>query len=125
MEGMFAPEPSRSHDDASAAFAALSRLRDDELPLDRAAALLAQGIAYPDLAVEETLAQLDDLAAGVSVHLPVLREPHALLDALRRFLGEELGYRGPESQREDDYYDPRNSFLNDVLGRRIGIPKRG
>lgn len=122
MEGMSPRQQLRPADETGAAFAAVIRLRDEDLPLDRAAALLARGIAYPDLDVEETLAQLDDLAAGLSVHLPVLREPYPLVDALRRYLGEELGFRGPGSQREDDYYDPRNSFLNDILGRRIGIP---
>ena len=36
----------------------------------------------------------------------------------RRFLFEEEGFRG----NTEDYYDPRNSFLNDVLDRRLGIP---
>jgi regulator of sirC expression with transglutaminase-like and TPR domain len=37
---------------------------------------------------------------------------------LVRYVFEECGYRG----NRDDYYDPRNSFLNDVVERRIGIP---
>jgi regulator of sirC expression with transglutaminase-like and TPR domain len=112
----------RTTDPTSAAFADLMRRRDDDLPLDRAAALLAQGIAYPDLDPAEIAAQLDDLAAGLMGQLPLGRDPRQLADALRRFLGDELGFRGPDSRREDDYYDARNSFINDVLGRRIGIP---
>ena len=122
MEGMSARFQVRPPDDVAAAFAALVRLRDEDLPLDRAAALLARGLAYPDLDVAEVLAQLDDLAGGLTVHLPVRRDPAALVEALRRYLGEELGFRGPDSRREDAYDDPRNSFLNDVLGRRIGLP---
>jgi regulator of sirC expression with transglutaminase-like and TPR domain len=38
--------------------------------------------------------------------------------ALGRLLFEEEGFRG----NAGDYYDPRNSFLNDVLDRRLGIP---
>ena len=38
--------------------------------------------------------------------------------SLNRYLFEELGFRG----NRDDYYDPRNSYLNQVLERRVGIP---
>ncbi len=108
------PEP----DDARAAFAALMRLRDDDLPLDRAAALLARGVAYPDLDVERVLADLDVLAAALRDRLPRTREPRAMVTALSRYLAGELGFRG----NERDYYDPRNSFLNEILARRTGLP---
>lgn len=122
MDALNAREGARPLDETPAAFAALMRERDETLPLDRAAALLARGIAYPDLDVEATLAQLDDLAAELHARLPRLRESFPMVEAIRRYLGEELRFRGPENDREDDYYDPRNSFLNDILGRRIGIP---
>lgn len=109
-------------DPTRAAFAALMRRRDDDLPLDRAAALLARGVAYPDLDPDEIAAQLDDLAAALTPQLPLGRDPRRLAEALGRFLGGEIGFRGPDSGREDDYYDARNSFINDVLGRRIGLP---
>lgn len=109
-------------DETAAAFAALMRERDENLPLDRAAALLARGIAYPDLDVDATLAELDALAEGLRPRLAAAADPQARVEALRRYLGNELGFRGPSSAREDDYYDPRNSFLNDILGRRVGIP---
>lgn len=112
----------RGDDPTSAAFAELMRRRDDDLPLDRAAALLARGLAYPELNVAEVVAQLDDLAAGLMGQLPLGRDPRHLAEALGRFLGGEIGFRGPASEGEDDYYDARNSFINDVLGRRIGIP---
>lgn len=112
----------RNSDETSAAFAALMRRRDEDLPLDRAAALLARGVAYPELQAAEVIAQLDDLAAGLMGQLPLGRDPRQIAEALGRFLGVEVGFRGPETGREDDYYDARNSFINDVLGRRIGIP---
>lgn len=109
-------------DSTAAAFAALMRERDERLPLDRAAALLARGIAYPDLAIEGSLAALDELAADIRDRLPATTEPWAIATTLRDYLGGELGFRGPDSASEDAYYDARNSFLNDILGRRIGIP---
>ncbi len=108
------PEPN----DARETFAALMRLRDDDLPLDRAAALLARGVAYPDLDVERVLADLDVLAAELRDRLPRTREPRAMVTALSGYLAGELGFRG----NERDYYDPRNSFLNEILARRTGLP---
>jgi len=104
-----------------AAFAALMREPDERLPLDRAATLLARGVAYRQLDVQEILDQLDVLALGLRSRLPVERTPLAVVTALCDYLGRDLGFRAPRGS-EDDYYDPRNGFLNDVLGRRIGIP---
>ncbi len=108
-------------DENAAAFAALMREPDERLPLDRAATLLARGVAYRQLDVQEILDQLDVLARGLRARLPAERTPLAAVTALGDYLGRDLGFRAPRGG-EDDYYDPRNSFLNDVLGRRIGIP---
>src|SRR5262245_16793377 len=77
------------------------------------AALLIAGDEYPDLDVARYLARLDRLgtalrerAAGAGVDETV--------DALNRLLFEEEGFHG----NTESYYDPRNSFLNDVLDRR-------
>ena len=78
------------------------------LPLDEAALLIAAH-AHPGLDVAAQLQRIDQLAAGV-------REP--TLTGLRRHLFAELGFAGDE----DDYYDPRNSYLDTVLDRRVGIP---
>jgi len=45
-------------------------------------------------------------------------DPHSLIIEINRYLFTEEGFRG----NEDDYYDPRNSFLNDVLDIKTGIP---
>ena len=80
------------------------------------AALAVARIEYPDLAPEQWLARLDDLAARSTA--AKLTDPRRALDRLRGFLFEEAGFRG----NADDYYDPRNSCLNDVLDRQLGIP---
>lgn len=117
-----ADSTARSLESTATAFAALMSERDESLPLDRAAALLARGIAYPDLDVEATLTVLDDLADGLLSRLPAVREPWAMATAIRDYLSGELSFRGPDDASEDAYYDVRNSYLNDVLGRRVGIP---
>ncbi len=77
-------------------------------PLDEAALLIAAH-AYPELDVHTELRRLDDLADGC---------PEPTLDGVLRQLFGRLGFRGNRA----DYYDPRNSLLNDVLDRRLGIP---
>jgi Uncharacterized conserved protein len=72
---------------------------------------------YPRLDADAYLERLDGLARSVD---GVRRSPDALgrLHRLREYLFVEQGFTG----NRDDYYDPRNSFLNDVLDRRQGIP---
>ena len=95
-------------DDPTARFAELVQGPESELPLDRASLLIAAH-AYPDLDVEAELAGLDDLGAGC---------PEPTLHGLRRYLFDELGFTGDVEQ----YYDPANSFLNEVVRRRAGLP---
>lgn len=74
--------------------------------------------AYPGLDVPHWLGRLERLgrraAERVTPDMPV----DAAASAVSRVLFEEMGFRG----NTEDYYDPRNSFLNDVLNRQMGIP---
>src|SRR2546426_2959641 len=85
--------------------------------LARAALAIAR-IAYPDLDPAPSLRQLDDLAAAVRPRLYPQASPEAAVTELAGYLFGECGFRG----NQEDYYDPRNSFLNDVLERRTGLP---
>lgn len=77
--------------------------------------------AYPDLQPGRWIAELDELRrraeAGVE-HLGPKAGLANRLAAVSRLLYAEHGFRG----NHDDYYDPRNSYLNEVLQRRLGIP---
>ena len=101
MDGVDAVDP-------TGGFAALVEGPESALPLDEAALLIADH-AYPELDVAAQLARLDALA--LSCFAPTL-------DALVEHLFVDENFHG----NADDYYDPRNSFLNDVLDRRVGIP---
>jgi regulator of sirC expression with transglutaminase-like and TPR domain len=90
---------------------------EHQIPLARAALTIAR-MEYPDLDVEKYLRQLDWYASRVQQMLPDVPETCDVLAALNQVLFDEEGFRG----NQDDYYDPRNSFLNDVLDRRLGIP---
>jgi regulator of sirC expression with transglutaminase-like and TPR domain len=82
------------------------------------AALLVACEEYPELPIDAYLARIEQMAE--SARAPVGRAPSLLagVRALNRYLFEEEGFHG----NNEDYYDPRNSFLNDVLDRRLGIP---
>ncbi len=91
-------------------------IEDEKIDLIRAALVIARG-EYPDLDIEEYSARIEKLARRVAAYSADSDE-HNTLAALNRVLFEETGLRG----NRDDYYDPRNSFLNDVLDRGLGIP---
>lgn len=73
---------------------------------------------YPHLKVEDYLRRLDAMATEIVLRLPPTPYPLKVIQTINRFLYDELGYQG----NEEDFYDPRNSFLNDVMDRRTGIP---
>lgn len=87
------------------------------LALDEAALAIAAE-EYPELDAGAYLAELDRLAQRVVRLSPASRRAASTLRALREVIFEEEGFRGNEKA----YYDPRNSFLNEVLDRRLGIP---
>jgi regulator of sirC expression with transglutaminase-like and TPR domain len=89
---------------------------DDQIRLGRAALLIAAA-EHPGLDVDAYLGRLDALAEAAE---PARRAPDALgrLHRLREYLFEEQGFTGDR----ENYFDPRNSHLNEVLERRLGIP---
>ena len=98
-------------------FAALARLPDAKLDLARAALWIAAE-ACPGLDVERQLAKLDALAAAAAPRLGEGASDEERAERLLRFLCLEQGFTGNEKA----YDDPRNSYLNQVLDRRTGIP---
>jgi len=91
--------------------------RDVSMPLDRAALELAR-IECPELDAEAFLTLLDSHAAELSARLGGARDGLTYVTEANRYLFEDLGFRG----NTNDYYDPRNSCLNEVLTARTGIP---
>jgi regulator of sirC expression with transglutaminase-like and TPR domain len=85
--------------------------------LDVAAAQVAC-IEFPGLDAAQVLDDLDRLAWSLDRVCPPSRPGEEFIAAANRFLFEELGFQGNEA----DYYNPRNSCLNEVLRRRLGIP---
>lgn len=98
-------------------FAQLVSGPEEELDLAEAALLIAQE-EHPEIDVAAYLRQLDALAAAVRARLTESPAPTEIIQELNAQLFREEGLSGNESE----YYDPRNSFLNEVLDRKRGIP---
>ncbi len=90
---------------------------EEHIDLTRAALIIAR-TEYPDLDPEPYVKRVYELAARVGAQIPGLGEPAETISALNSVLFDEEGFCG----NRDNYYDPRNSFLNDVLDRKLGIP---
>ena len=90
---------------------------EDEIDLGRAALAIATQ-EYPDLKVDDCLSQLDGLGQAVELRMGDEKNPYRIIAALNTVLFKELGFQGNRSE----YYDPKNSFLNDVIIRKKGIP---
>jgi regulator of sirC expression with transglutaminase-like and TPR domain len=94
----------------------LSHTSDPPLDLAEVALLLARD-EYPCLDIEAYLSELDGMAHEAQPHLRG-GSLAARVRGLCRYLFHDMGFRG----NQQEYYDARNSYLNDVLDRRTGIP---
>ena len=90
---------------------------DASFSVIEAAVAVAQD-EYPRLDPQDTLAQIDALAERLKRRLHADVAPMQKLRLLNRYFFHELGFAG----NVNDYYDPRNSYLNEVLVTRRGIP---
>lgn len=95
----------------------LATLGDDELPLLDTALLIARD-EYPDLDPAGYRAQVQTYADALRPQLERDIDLPARLTAINRYLFDEVGFAGNNVQ----YDDPRNSYLNQVVDRKLGIP---
>lgn len=98
-------------------FARLIAGEDARIDLARACLLIAQD-AYPKLDVERYMDEIERMASRLRARLPQNCGAEERVVALNQFLYDDLGYWG----NTEDYYDPRNSYLNEVIERKTGIP---
>jgi regulator of sirC expression with transglutaminase-like and TPR domain len=98
------------------------RRPDAEIELARAALLIAKE-EYSQISVEQYLGRLDQMAEEVKDRLADETAPLVVLQELLDVLYQRNQFRG----NKEAYYDPRNSYLNDVLevGWRLGLPLQG
>ncbi len=109
----------RENENALELFRRAVSVPEEGIDLVGGALLIAQA-EYPDLDRGAYRGRLEEM--GREARDACTREPWAItgerLERLSRLFSERWGFRG----NREDYHDPRNSFLNDVLDRRTGIP---
>lgn len=98
-------------------FAATLGRREERIDLGLAALLFAKE-EYPRLAIEDYRDLLDQMAAGLAVEIDLEAGPEAIAKTISTYMVQELGFEGDD----EDYYNPQNSYLNEVMDRRRGIP---
>ena len=90
---------------------------DREIDLSKAALYIAK-IEYPDLDIDRYLKSLGLMSSEVAQRLPKNLYPLKVIQTINQNLYTDLKFYG----NEHDYYNPCNSFLNDVIDQRTGIP---
>jgi regulator of sirC expression with transglutaminase-like and TPR domain len=111
------PVPSSSAKNARIRFAEMLALDDEQINLAEAALLIAAE-EYTKLNIKDYLDKLDHFGDLAAAREADARDASDVISALNSTLFEDLGFHG----NRDSYYDPRNSFLNQVIDRRTGIP---
>ena len=96
---------------------ALAAYGDDELPLLETALLIARD-EYPQLDAGSYAATIQGYADSLRPKLNADADLPSTLTTINRYLFDELGFAGNNTQ----YDDPRNSYLNEVFDRKLGIP---
>lgn len=104
--------------DALRSWQQLKSARDEDIPLLWAALLIAKD-EYPDLDVRAASAPLEDWCKSLRERVDNQQDnPLEAVQALNEFVFDEQGFAG----NDEDYYDPRNSYLNEVMERKLGNP---
>lgn len=98
-------------------FEIIATLQDNNIDLCHAALLIAKD-EYPQLDVAGYIRQLNSYATQIAQRLSPGASAKDMLSQLNHYLFNDLGFTGDK----DNYYDPRNSYLNEVLDRKRGIP---
>ncbi|HUN67758.1 MAG TPA: SirB1 family protein [Burkholderiales bacterium] len=98
-------------------FAEMLSREDGKIELASACLQIAED-AYPGLDVDGYVGEIDRFAKRLRARLAPDAAAEDRVIALNEFLFDDLGFSG----NVDNYYDPRNSYLNEVLDRRTGIP---
>ena len=90
---------------------------DDDIDLALASLVVGQW-EYPALEVSDYIGELETYTETARTMAAHEQGEHRTLRALNRALFEHYKFRG----NYEDYYDAKNSFLNEVIDRRLGIP---
>ena len=79
---------------------------------------LAQILEYPDLNISEYVEKINQIGNSLKLKIDSIKSPTYLISMLNEHIFDKYGFRGDDQ----DYYDPRNNFLNSVIDKKTGIP---
>jgi len=78
----------------------------------------AQILEYPDLDVDEYIQKINRIGMSLKESISDVKNPTYLISMLNEHFFENLGYSGDD----DDYFNPKNNFLNEVIDKKVGLP---
>jgi len=78
----------------------------------------AQILEYPDLDIEKYIQKINHMGMSLRESTNDVKNPTYLISILNEFLFDKLGFVGDM----DDYYNPKNNFLNEVIDKKSGLP---
>ena len=78
----------------------------------------AQILEYPDLDVDEYIQKINRIGMSLKESINDVKNPTYLISMLNEHFFDNLGFSGDE----DDYFDPKNNFLNEVIDKKSGLP---
>jgi len=79
---------------------------------------LAQILEYPDLDISKYIAMINEIGKSLKISINNSKNPTYKISMLNEHLFQNSGFKGDT----DDYYNPKNNFLNEVLEKKSGIP---
>ena len=78
----------------------------------------AQLLEYPDLVIEDYIKKINHIGLSLKESINDVKSPTYLISMLNEHLFENLGFSGDD----DDYFNPKNNFLNEVIDKKSGLP---
>ena len=78
----------------------------------------AQILDQPDLDIEQYIQKINQMGRTLNETISDVKNPTYLVSILNEFLFDNLGFVG----EVDDYYNPKNNFLNEVIDKKSGLP---
>ena len=79
---------------------------------------LAQILEYPDLNIPKYVEKINEIGNSLKLKIDDVKNSTYLISMLNEHVFEKYGFQGDD----EDYYDPRNNFLNAVIDKKTGIP---
>ena len=79
---------------------------------------LAQILEYPDLNISKYVEKINEIGNSLKLKIKYVKNSTYLISMLNEHVFEKYGFQGDD----EDYYDPRNNFLNAVIDKKTGIP---